>query len=107
MNIFNYIFKNEELPRWIVLLNYACLSGIFIWPIIVFASVFMFDNPSDENKTYVQVILIDSYPLLLMLITFVSFKIFRLSKLISAMLPSIVILAYVYIFFRHVLPGIG
>jgi hypothetical protein len=107
MNIFNYIFRNKDLPRWIVFLNYACLSGILVWPLVFFASIFMFDNPSDENKTFSQFILINSYPLLLMLITFVSFKVFHRSKLVSVMLPSMAILSYIYIFIAYVLPGIG
>jgi hypothetical protein len=107
MSILNYIFKNKDLPRWIVFLNYGCLGGIVVWPLVFFGSIFMFDNPRNIHNTYIQVILLDSYPLLLMGLTFLSFKIFQWSRLISMMLPSLVILAYLYLFFTYLLPGMG
>jgi hypothetical protein len=75
--LYDYIFKNETLPRWIVLLNYGSLLGV------------------------------DCYPLFLLVLTYLSFKIFRVSKPISAVLPLGPLIGYVYIIFEYLIPGIG
>src|SRR5258708_609324 len=105
MKIFNYIFKNQSLPRWIVYLNYGCLSGIVVWPLVFFGSIFMFDHPQNLNLTYVYFFLINSYPVLLMLLTYSSFRIFPFSKLISALFPTIALLGYFYIIVKIIQNG--
>ena len=105
--VFNYIFKNQSLPRWIVYLNYASLSAIIVWPLVFFGSIFMFDNPQNLNSTFINFMLINSYPLLLMVLTYISFRIFQFSKLISAVIPTILLFGYFYIIVKYLIPGLG
>jgi len=106
-SVFDFVFKNEGLPRWIVFLNYASLLGIVAWPFVVFGSIFMFDHPKNFNNTALLVLLVDCYPLYLLVLTYFSFRLFRFSKLVSALLPLIPLTGYIYITFQYLLPGIG
>ena len=107
MNLWNYIFKNQGLPKWIVYLNYASLSAIFVWPLVFFCSIFMFDNPDNVNMTYFGFILINCYPILLILLSYLSFRIFYLSKVVSAVLPTITLLVYIYMGVNYLVPALG
>jgi len=106
-SFYNFIFQQKNLPSWIVYLNYGSLAGIFAWPFVVFGSIFMFDNPKNINETYLEVFLVDSYPVLLILITFLSFKLFRLSRVVAAILPTAVLIFHAYFIIEFLLPGIG
>ena len=107
MNILNYVFRNKDLPGWIVYLNYASLSGIIVWPLVLFGSIFLFDHPQNLYSTFLTVILIDSYPLPLILLTYLSFRVFHFNRLISATPPLIVLIGYIYTTVQFVIPGLG
>jgi hypothetical protein len=95
MRWFNFIFKNTELPLWLRRLNYISLAGVVAWPLIAFTSLFLFDDPNVEfQRQLTYFILMNLYPVFLFLISFLSFKAYRLSPLVAALLPSIPILAY-------------
>ncbi len=93
---YSYIFEQKNLPSWIVFLNYGSLVGIFAWPIFAFSGLFMFDDPETKATGWDYLLLI-GYPLVLVLITFTSFKLFRVNKLISAVLPSLPIVFYLFV----------
>jgi len=98
-SFYYYIFQQQNLPTWIVYLNYASLIGIFAWPIVTFMSIFLSDSPS-SNFTGFDYLLIVSYPIGLILVTFVSFKIFKLNKAISASLPIVVVIFYLFLIIK-------
>jgi hypothetical protein len=104
MKIFDYIFKNQSLPQWILNLNYACLSAIIVWPFVFYGSIFMFDNPKNPGLTFIWFILINSYPILLLVFTYISFKTFQYSKVISMLIPTILLLGYTCILLKFFLP---
>jgi hypothetical protein len=97
---YNYVFKNQDLPNWIVNLNYGSLAGVAACPAVFFGSLFIFDNPEEGESTFLHFILINCYSFLLILITFCSFKLFKLSPIISAILPSAVIVAYIFLMMK-------
>ena len=99
MTLFNSVFKNHDHPRWIVYLNNVCLSGILVWPFVFFVSIFLFDNPKNEGQTFLWFVLINSYPLLLIALTYLSFKVFRLNKVVSAVFPLIAIGGYLFVLY--------
>ena len=97
---YNYVFKQNELPSWIIYLNLGSLLGILAWPLVFFGSMFMFDNPRDEDRTFLYFILLNCYPFLLILMTFCSYKLFRMNRIISALLPATSLVFYLILFIK-------
>ena len=97
---YNYVFKQNELPSWIIYLNLGSLAGILAWPLVFFGSIFMFDNPPDGEPVDLYFILINSYPFLLILMTFCSYKLFTVSRIISALLPVTSLLFYLFLIIK-------
>jgi hypothetical protein len=54
-----------------------------------------------------MIILIDSYPLYLLLLSYISFKIFHFNRLIAAALPLIVLTGYIYLAVQYLIPGLA
>jgi hypothetical protein len=96
-NFYNYVFKNQDLPNWIVDLNYGSLIGVAACPFVFYGSLFMFDNPKEDEPTFLYFVLLNCYSFFLILITFCSFKLFKVSPIISAILPGAVIVLYIYL----------
>jgi len=95
MKWFDYIFKNTEPPLWLRRLNYISLAGVIAWPLAAFTSIFLYDNPnSDFPHRRLYFILLNTYPLILLILSFLSFKLSRRSPVLAAILPSIPITAY-------------
>ena len=97
---YNYVFKQNELPSWIIYLNLGSLAGILAWPLVFFGSIFMFDNPQDGEPVDLYFTLINCYPFFLMLMTFSSYRLFKVSRIISALLPISSILSYLFLFVK-------
>jgi len=82
------IFNRSDLPWSIRILNYATLLIILIWPLVFLGSIFLFDNPDFLFLTFLIVILINSYPLIIFGLIILSFKLFKKHPLISIFIPS-------------------
>jgi hypothetical protein len=95
-SLYNYVFRQNALPPWIIYLNLGSLVGILAWPLVFFGSIFLADNPKEGDSTFLHIVLIDCYPLLLILVTYVSYKLFRVNRIVSAILPIIPILFYLF-----------
>src|SRR5579872_3427450 len=94
MNLWNYIFHNQTHPKWLVRLNYISLAGIVAWPLVAFTSIFLLDHPTNLLTTYFYIFLIDTYPIPLLLLTWLSFKLYPFSRVLAAAFPMIPILLY-------------
>ncbi len=95
MRLINYLFRNKELPLWFRRLNYISLAGACGWPLVFFVSLFMFDDPNaNVNKRTVYWILINCYPIFLLILSLISYKLFRRSPIVAAIFPSIPIACY-------------
>ena len=97
---YNYVFKQHELPSWIIRLNLGSLAGILAWPFVFFGSIFMFDNPPDGEPVELYFILLNCYPFLLILMTFCSYKLFKFNRIISALLPAISLGFYLFLLIK-------
>jgi len=104
-NVYHYVFYQRDLPNWIVNLNYGSLMGIIAWPLIFFASIFLFDS-HNTHQAYREFFLLNLYPFILILITFISYKVFKFNRIIAAILPLSVIGFYIVIVAKYVLPAI-
>ena len=68
------------MPKWLLRLNYISLAGIIAWPLVCFCSLFMFDDPHiDVHQTTIWFILLNCYPVLLVLLSWLSFRTFRVN----------------------------
>ncbi len=88
------ILLPKNFPIWIVLLNYVSLSGILLYPITALANYARSGDYSFYQPTRLEYLIIYTYPAILILMTWLSYKIFRISKIISAILPIMVIIFY-------------
>ena len=80
--IYSYVLEQKTLPVWIVALNFGSLCGIFIYPFAAIATYARLGDPTFYQPTKIEYLLIYTYPILLMLITFFSYKIFKTNKII-------------------------
>lgn len=98
-SLYNYLFDQRFLPLWILIVNYISLGGIFAWPLVC---IVLYARSGDYHYNFYwlsrnQYVLISIYPLFLIMITLISFKLFRINKVIAAALPIAVILFYFYV----------
>lgn len=82
---------SKHLPTWLVVLNYFSLFPVLFWPFVFLASIFFFDNPPSFMHAAVQFSIIICYPLYLIGLIVLSFKIYRSHMIISAIIPLITI----------------
>lgn len=94
-NYFKKYFSDNNYPLWFKILNFVSLIPILVWPFIVFGSIFLLDNPKNLFFTLITIILVDAYPLYLILIAIFSFKSYNKNRLISILLPLILIGSYI------------
>lgn len=86
----------KDIPRWYV--YYASLSvvPILAWPMVFFATIFIFDNPPNFFMAFLLFCLIVIYPIYLMFILTRSLRLFRKNQKVLAMiLPIIPILVFI------------
>jgi hypothetical protein len=96
---YNYVFKQDKLPSWIIYLNLGSLLGILAWPVVFFGSMVM-HYPQDENPNFLYFILLNCYPFLLIIMTFCSYKLFRMNRIVSALLPVTSLVFYLILFIK-------
>jgi hypothetical protein len=90
--MWDFVFLQEQLPRWIIRLNLISLAGIVGAPF-----VFLFALFNLEYRFLFPCGLALYYWIVLFLLSYASYKLFPLNKWIAALLPAIPICWYVYI----------
>lgn len=83
------LFDTRTLPKWFVRFSYGSLYPIAFWPLIFFASIFLFDHPENFLLTLFYFILMVSYPIIFLAIIIASFKIYPRQKVVAILLPFI------------------
>jgi hypothetical protein len=95
MRLYHYLFHNDHLPNWFVSLNKISLSGMIAWPVIFFVSLFMFDDPNaNMRERTIYWVLLNCYPLALLLMSWLSLKTYRVNPVLAAIFPAIPVLVY-------------
>lgn len=85
-------------PLWIRVLNCGSLSGLIVYPLVALATYARLgDYERFYQPTRGEYVMIYTYPLLLMLISYCSYQIFKSSKILAAIPPIIVIIYYFYL----------
>lgn len=93
-NFYSLILLPKKFPLWIVILNYASLIGILFYPMTALAN---YERSGDYNfyqPASLEYLIIYTHPVILLLVTWLSYKTFKRSKIISALLPIIVLIFY-------------
>jgi hypothetical protein len=91
--------NREKYPNWFSRLNNISLLPIFLWPLIFFGSIFLFDNPQNFLLTFAIFILMNSYPLLFLTLSSFSYRLFMTKKFISVSIPILTILGWTILLF--------
>jgi len=91
------IFRPSNFPLWIKVLNFGSLVGIAFYPFVFIACYARIGDNNFYQPTKSEYLIIFTYPFLLLLVSFFSYKVFRVSKMISGILPLAVILYYIYL----------
>ncbi|UEG50858.1 hypothetical protein LK994_05135 [Ferruginibacter lapsinanis] len=97
---FRSLYTNKALPKWFIRLNFLGLSAIVVWPLVFFASIFMFDNPKNFGLTFLLFLLIIAYPLLFIGNMMLSIRLFATQKTIAVLLPLISFGGFIYFIFK-------
>lgn len=90
-----HYIRKYNLPQWFVILNILGIAAIFVWPIVFFGSVFMFDHPENFIKTFMLFLLINSYPIVYIGNLILSVRLFHSKKTIAIILPIAGFLSFV------------
>src|SRR5690349_3586915 len=90
------ILYPKGLPKWFVYLTNISLSPLLLWPLVFFSSIFLFDNPHDLVKTFAVFILMNSYPVWLIALVFLSRKLFFKVRIVALAIPLSIIAGLCY-----------
>ncbi len=93
MNPIQAYFKSDTLPRWFKFLNLSILLPILLWPLIFFTTIFFFDNPSNLIMTFILFIIVNAYPLYLIILVLINAKLYTWNKLLGLILPFVIIVS--------------
>ena len=107
-NLFSRIknyFRAADIPLWFKILNLVILIPILLCPFVFFTTIFFFDNPKNIFLAFLLFILVNTYPVYLLLLAFGNYKLYRRSKLLSLVLPLSFLLAIV-IATSSIIPGV-
>src|SRR5437870_4258886 len=94
--------KNFNNPLWFKILNLTFLLPIIFWPLVLFASIFLFDAPGNFLVGLLFFLLIITYPLYLITLLILNARLFKKSRIIATLLPIVttsVLLTYAFNFF--------
>jgi hypothetical protein len=109
-DFYSSIFLPKNFPIWLVLLNYVSLSGILFYPITALANYARLGDHTFYQPTSLEYVIIITYPAILLIVAWSSYKIFNHSKVLSSILPTLVIIFYWQIiqsgFFFKVVPSL-
>jgi hypothetical protein len=88
--------KDNQYTLSVWLVNLLMFLPNLFWPIVVFGSAFVFDNPSSLALAYLLFIFINAYPLYLAaLAIYVNINFFKMTKGRAVLPPAVLGAAYV------------
>lgn len=92
------IFSLKGLPNWFVFVNILDLSIILAWPFVAYFAVFMLDAPNPSFGTMATYVLINAYPVFIILNCIISVIMFRKNKAVGIFLAFFPVVAAVILF---------
>jgi hypothetical protein len=76
-------------PVWFRIINLTILIPVIFWPVVLFGSIFIFDNPGNFFLTLLLFVLILAYPIYLFFLLKLNKRLFRFNRLIATLFPLI------------------
>ena len=86
-------FNPKDVPNWFKIINFTILLPCIGWPFIFFSTIFFFDNPSNFAFTFIIFILVNIYPLYLLGVLFLNYKLFIINKLLGIIIPITILIS--------------
>ncbi len=102
MKKITFLSSEYNLPKWLVCLNYTNFVGFLIWPFAVIVSYARLGDYSFAQLSKWEYLLIWIYPILLLISTVASFKLYSINKVISAIIPLAIIVFYIFRLYRSI-----
>lgn len=96
-DFYSSILLPRNFPSWIVVLNYTSLIGILFYPTTALANYARSGDYTFYQPTSLEYLIIYTYPAILFLMTWLSYKIFNHNKIVSALLPIMIIIFYCHL----------
>jgi hypothetical protein len=91
----NQLFS-RKIPKWFKFFNLCILLPILIWPLIFYTTIFFFDKPKNIALTFLLFILVNIYPVYLIIIAYLNSLLFQKNKVLGSLLPSILLLTITF-----------
>lgn len=85
-------FNPKDVPTWFKVLNFILLLPCIVWPFIFFSTIFFFDNPSNFLYAFILFLLVNIYPLYLLGVLYLNYKLFIFNKIIGLIIPITVLI---------------
>lgn len=84
--------STTKKPIWFILLNLLFLVPILAWPLVFYASLFTFDNPNANGNLQMLIfVAVNAYPLYLIALMLLNFRVYRNNKRLTTILPIVFI----------------
>jgi len=91
--------NREDIPIWLKLINWVNLIPIIPYPIVLFFSVAFIDKPN--LKLIGSLILLNSYPWVLIGTVLLSYNLYKKNKTLPAVLIPITVSSLIILFFLN------
>jgi len=87
------IFEKRDMPNWFARLNYLTLLPIILYPFALPISLYWWYI---GVKDYLAIILLITYPVILIVNVLLSFKLYKNSQMTAIFLPCLAYIAMLY-----------
>jgi hypothetical protein len=93
------IFVRHDLPQGFLNLNYLGVLPILAWPIVLFGSLLLFDDPKNESWAYRFLWTALFYPFAYIANMLLSFWLYHRVRILAYILPLLSILFSITVFY--------
>jgi len=102
-NVTEEIDTKSGKPYWYKIIMILSIMPIFLWPVLLFGSIFFFDDPDTTRSNELLFFGFNSLPLVFIALLYFSSKIFNKYKTFSIILLTIpfIVFCLICLYFTH------
>jgi len=91
----NYVYPAyRSYPSWYLLLNTMVLAPLCLYPMVLLATVFIFDTGVSSKAIAMALSIVIGYPLIFLVLFFVSARLYHRARIVSLILTCVPIAVY-------------